>query len=294
MLRSLLNVPGNRPDMLAKASSYGADALIIDLEDAVPAAQKVETRVIAAEFVDTFARRGSPVLVRVNGPDTGLMEDDLAAVVQVALTGVQMPKVHSADDVRRVDTALARLEDAAQIPTGQVELLISLESAAAIHFAYDILSAAPRVGCVMVAAAEHGDLHGDLGFVSSKTEEELWYVRSAVLVAARAAGVPYPIDGVYADVRDIEGFTASCRRARQIGYRGKKVIHPRQVEIANEVFSATPQELEHYERILEAMDIAEREGRAVAVVDGRMVDIAMAETARRARDRIHSPGEDRT
>ncbi|HWM16622.1 MAG TPA: CoA ester lyase [Microbacterium sp.] len=286
MLRSLLNVPGNRPDMLEKASGYGADALIIDLEDAVPAAQKVETRVIAREFVDTFARRGNTVLVRVNGPDTGLMEDDLTAVVRVALTGVQVPKVHSADDVLGADTVLTRLEEEARIPTGHIELLISLESAAAIHFAYDILSAAPRVGCALVAAAEHGDLHGDLRFVTTKTEEEILYVRSAALVAARAAGVPYPIDGVYADVRDIDGFADSCRRARQIGYRGKKVIHPRQVDIANEIFSATPQELEHYERILEAMGLAEREGRAVAEVDGRMVDIAMVETARRALEEI--------
>ena len=137
-----------------------------------------------------------------------------------------------------------------------------------------------------MAAAEHGDLHNDLRFVSTKTEEEILYVRSAALVAARAAGVPYPIDGVYADVRDIDGFADSCRRARQIGYRGKKVIHPRQVEIANEIFSATAEELEHYERIIEAMGHAEREGRAVAEVDGRMVDIAMVETARRALEEI--------
>jgi citrate lyase subunit beta/citryl-CoA lyase len=268
--------------MLEKASGYGADAVIADLEDAVPAAQKVETRLIAREYVDTLSRRGNTVLVRVNGPDTGLLEDDLAAVVCPSLTAVQLPKVRSAAGVLQVDAVLGRLEQEARISHGHIELLISIESATAIHFAYEILSAAPRVGCVMVAAAQHGDLHRDLGFVCTKTEEELLYIRSAVLVAARAAGVPYPIDGVYADVRDIDGFAASCRRARQIGYRGKKVIHPRQVEVANEIFSATQQELDHYERILNAMDLAEREGRAVAVVDGQMVDIAMVETARRA------------
>jgi citrate lyase subunit beta / citryl-CoA lyase len=282
MLRSLLNVPGNRPDMLEKASGYGADALILDVEDAVPLKHKAEARVIVGDYVDTLAQRGSTVLVRVNGPDTGLMEDDLAAVVRPSLTAVQVPKVNSPSDVLQVDAVLARHEQVAGLPPGSVELLISLESAAAIYFAYQILSAAPRVGCVMVAAAAHGDLHRDLGFVSTKTEEELVYVRSSVLVAARAAGVPYPIDGVYADVRDTDGFAASSRRARQIGYRGKKVIHPRQVEVANQIFSVTQQELDHYERILEAMDVAEREGRATAVVDGQMVDIAMAETARRA------------
>jgi citrate lyase subunit beta/citryl-CoA lyase len=282
MLRSLLNVPGNRPDMLEKASGYGADALIIDLEDAVPAAQKVATRATVGDYLDTLARRGNTMLVRVNGPDTGLLEDDAAAVVRPSLTAIQVPKVHSAAAVLQVDAVLTRLELDARMRPGQVELLISIESAAAVQFAYEILSAAPRVGCVMVAAAQHGDLQGDLGFVSTNTEEELLYVRSAVLVAARAAGVPYPIDGVYADIRDADGFAASCRRARQIGYRGKKVIHPRQVEIANEIFSATRQELDHYERILDAMDLAARDGRAVAVVDGQMVDTAMAETARRA------------
>jgi citrate lyase subunit beta/citryl-CoA lyase len=282
LLRSLLNVPGNRPDMLEKASGYGADALILDLEDAVPAAQKAEIRATAGDYVDKLADRGNTMMVRVNGPDTGLVEDDLAAVVRPSLSAVQLPKVHSPADVLHVDAVIARLEQKAQMRPGHVELLISVESAAAIHFAYEILSAATRVGCVMVAAAQHGDLQGDLGFVTTTTEEELLYVRSAVLVAARAAGVPYPIDGVYADVRDDDGFAASCRRARQIGYRGKKVIHPRQVAIANEIFSATREEADLYERILVAMDVAERDGRAVAVVDGRMVDIAMADTARRA------------
>jgi citrate lyase subunit beta/citryl-CoA lyase len=282
LLRSLLNVPGNRPDMLEKAPGYGADALILDLEDAVPAAQKGETRATAGDYVDKLAGRGNTMMVRVNGLDTGLVEDDLAAVVRPSLSAVQLPKVHSRADVLHVDAVIGRLEQKAQMRAGQVELLISVESAAAIHFAYEILSAATRVGCVMVAAAQHGDLQGDLGFVTTTTEEELLYVRSAVLVAARAAGVPYPIDGVYADVRDDDGFAASCRRARQIGYRGKKVIHPRQVAIANEIFSATREEADLYERILDAMDVAERDGRAVAVVDGRMVDIAMADTARRA------------
>ena len=280
LLRSLLNVPATRPDMLDKAAGYGADAVIIDLEDAVPAARKAEARIIAGDYVDRLARL-SPVLVRVNGLDSGLLDDDLAAVVGPSLIGVQVPKANSSADIVALDFALSQLEREKGLATGYVELLVSLESALAIHFAYDILSAAPRVGCAMVAAAQHGDLHGDLGFISTKSEEELLYVRSAVLVAARAAGVPYPIDGVYADVGDLDGFADSCRRARQIGYRGKKVIHPRQVEVANEIFSPTTQELDYFERVLEAMDLAEREGRAVAVVDGNMVDIAMAETVRR-------------
>jgi citrate lyase subunit beta/citryl-CoA lyase len=293
LLRSLLNVPAIRPDMLEKAPGYGADAVVIDLEDAVPPARKAEARVTACEYVDTLAQRGTTVLVRVNGLDSGLLDDDLASVVRPRLTGVQVPKANSASDVMAVDAVLSRIEREKGLAPAHVELLISLESALAIHFAYDILSAAPRVGCAMVAAAKHGDLHGDLGFVSTPTEEELLYVRSAALVAARAAGVPYPIDGVYADIRDDLGFANSCRRARRIGYRGKKVIHPRQVEIANEIFSPTMQELDYFQRVLDAMELADREGRAVAVVDGHMVDIAMAETARRfMHTGQQTPGED--
>lgn len=266
--------------MLDKAPGYGADALILDLEDAVPASRKAEARTTAGEYVETLGRHG-PVLVRVNGTDTGLLDDDLAAVVQPALTGVQVPKVNSAADVLAVAAVLDRLESEKQLTPGYVELLVSIESALAVHFAFDILSASPRVGCTMLAGARHGDLHGDIAFVSTDTEEELLYLRSAVLVAARAAGVPYPIDGVYADVRDDRGFAESCRRARRIGYRGKKVIHPRQVQIANEIFSPTTEELDYFDRVVEAMAQAEREGRAVAVVDGNMVDIAMVETARR-------------
>lgn len=291
LFRSLLNVPANRPDMLDKAVGYGADAVIIDLEDAVPAAGKAEARSVARDYVERLSQY-SAVLVRVNGLDSELLDDDLAAVVGPSLTGVQVPKVNSPVDVSALDFAVSQLERERDLQAGQVELLVSIESAMAVHFAYDILSASPRVGCAMVAAARHGDLHGDIGFVSTDTEEELIYLRSAVLVAARAADVPYPIDGVYADIRDLDGFADSCRRARQIGYRGKKLIHPRQVEIANEIFSPTTQELDYFERVLDAMNLAEQEGRAVAVVDGNMVDIAMAETARRfITTEMKTPGE---
>jgi citrate lyase subunit beta/citryl-CoA lyase len=281
-LRSLLNTPGNRPAMIEKAAGYGPDAVIIDLEDAVPLDQKADARAVTRQLVEDLAGRGLVVYVRVNGPASGLMDDDLDAIACAGLEGVQVPKVDSPDDVRAVDAALTALERDRGLAADGIELLVSLESAIGVLHAHPILTAAPRVGSVMPGTAEHGDLQGDLGFLRTPDETELLYVRSHILLAARAAGLANPIDGVYANHTDTAGFEASARRARQLGYQGKKLIHPRQIEVANRVFSPTPAELAHYERILEVFEAALARGEATAVADGLMVDYAMAETARRA------------
>jgi citrate lyase subunit beta / citryl-CoA lyase len=279
-LRSLLSTPGSRPEMLDKAPRYGADAIVIDLEDAVPAERKAAARDTARAYVERYRRDGVTTYVKVNGLGTGLLADDLDAITVAGLDGIQLPKVDAPEEIKAVDRLLTRLESARGLAPGSVDLMPCLESAIGVYRAYPILTAAARVRSVMVAAAAQGDLQRDLGFVSTETEEELLYVRSSVLLAARAAGVATPIDGVYADLSRPDGLEASARRARQIGYRGKKVIHPRQVEIVNRAFSLRPEERDYYTRVIAAMEAAYREGRATALVDGKMVDTAMAETAR--------------
>jgi citrate lyase subunit beta / citryl-CoA lyase len=280
-LRSLLNVPASRPAMVEKASGYGADALILDLEDSVPLDQKADARSIAREALGRLGEEGVITYVRVNAPASGLLGDDLDAIVSPSLAGIQLPKVDDPATIRRVDGMLAELEQARGLPSGSVELLVSLESARGVFFAYEILSAAPRVGSVMIATAENGDLQGDIGYLTTGTEDEVLYLRSKVLLAARVVGLANPIDGVHADVRNLAGLEHSARRARELGYRGKKVIHPAQVEVVNRVFSPTPAELDFHRRVLETFEAALAAGRATAVVDGRMIDYAMADTARR-------------
>ena len=282
-LRSLLNVPGNRPDMLAKARGYGADALILDLEDAVPADRKAEARdIVAATLGEWSAGPDAPITyVRVNGLDTGLLEADLDAIVQSGLAGIQLPKSHDAATIRRVDAELTRLERERGLAPDAVEILVSLESARGVLFAWEVLTAATRVGSVMIGTAQDADLQGDVGYLTTDSGDETLHIRSHVVLAARAAGITNPIDGVYADHRDAAGLEVAARRARELGYRGKKLIHPAQIEVVHRVFTPTERELDVHRRVLEAMAAAAAEGRATAVVDGRMVDVAMADTARR-------------
>lgn len=282
-LRSLLNVPGNRPEMLGKARGYGADALILDLEDAVPAERKVEARdMVAATLAEWSAGPDAPITyVRVNGLDTGLLEADLDAIVRPGLMGIQLPKSHDAATIRRVDAELTRLERERGLAPDAVEIIVSLESARGVLLAWDVLTAASRVGSVMVGTAQDADLQGDVGYLTTESGDETLHIRSHVILAARAAGITNPIDGVYADHRDVAGLEVAARRARELGYRGKKLIHPAQIEVVHRVFTPTERELDVHRRVLNAMAAAEADGRATAVVDGRMIDVAMADTARR-------------
>lgn len=279
ILRSLLYSPGNRPKMIEKAATFGADALIFDLEDTVPTDQKAEARAITREYVQKLG--GEHVIyVRVNAAETGLLDDDLEEVVVPGLHAVSLPKVDAPEQVRKLDAALTWLEEARFLPPGSVGLSVSLETARGVYLAYEICSASPRVVSASIGSAQDGDLQADLGFIWTPDGLEQLYARSRVVLAARAAGVELPLDGVYANFRDPAGFAAECRMVRQLGYRGKKLIHPSQVEPANRIFAPTQQEIDYYRRVLEAFEAALAQGSASTSVDGKLVDYAMVLTAR--------------
>jgi len=278
-LRSLLNTPASRPKMLERAATSGADALVFDLEDSVPQDQKAEARAVAAEYLQRLGAE-HVIYVRVNALETGVTELDLDAVVGPGLAGIQLPKADSVDDVARVDGMLSGLEAARGLAPGSVEVVASLETARGVWSAFDIASC-PRVGSVMIGTAQDGDLQRDVGYQHSGTGEEILYLRARVLLAARAAGIHNPLDGVYPNFRDTKGLIADAGRARALGFRGKKAIHPDQVEAINLIFTPDQREVEHYAKILAAFEEALGQGSASTSVDGQMIDVAMAETARR-------------
>lgn len=280
LVRSLLSVPGNQPKMLAKSCGYGADAVIADLEDSVPVDRKAEGRSMTAEFLaDTSA--SSRKYVRVNAIETGLLDDDLDAIVGPGLVGIQHPKTDTPETIVAVDEKLSALENARGLEPGSIEIIASIESVAGVFNCYQILSAAARVGSCVVGIAENGDLHRDVGYAHSASGEESLYIRSKVLLDSRHAGITNALDGVFSAVGDMDGYEVETARARQLGYRGKKVIHPKQIEPANRLFMPTSQEIDFHERVLAALEHAETEGSAATTVDGFMVDIAMAVNARR-------------
>lgn len=275
----MLVMPANRRDMLAKAPTYGADALVFDLEDAVPVAEKQKARELAREFIEKH-KADNTIYVRVNSVQTGMLRADLDAVAVDGVVTIRLAKTESTEAVRTVDAMLTEYESKRGLPPGSIELQTSLESAKGVWFAYEIASASPRVHSVMCGTAQDGDLQADLGYTWTAEGNEVLYCRSRVMLAARAAGVERVLDGSHPNFRDPEGLETACMAARRLGYRGKSVIHPSQIETVNRIFTPTSKELDYYRRVIEAFDAALVRGSASTSVDGKMVDYAMVATAR--------------
>ena len=276
LLRSLLFVPGNRADMLSKAAGLSPDAFIPDMEDSVPAAEKRAARETVAKHLPRLAETGAAVIPRVNDLASGLIEDDLAAMVGPHVRGVSVGKIDSAEDVRRVSGMLDSLEDATGLDRGSVGLIPWIETARGIVNAYDICSASPRV---MAAGFGAEDFTNDMEIERTDADDEIAYPRTAVCIAARAARVP-ALDTPFFRFRDIDGLRRDALRARGMGFRGKFAIHPAQVQPIAEAFSPTDSELESARRVVEAFELAEREGRASTSLDGMVIDVPVVRRAR--------------
>ena len=281
-LRTLLFAPGNRPRMLQKVGQCGADAVILDLEDAVPISEKEATRQAVREAVDAIDT--CPVYVRVNplvattGFSQPIGEADLAAVVRPGLAGIILPKVESPDDLRRADTLLQELETQHGLAPGSVDVIPIIETALAVQRAYDIAASGTRVKRLAFGA---GDFTRDIGVAWSRREIESQYARSALVVASRAAGLEPPLDTVWVDLRDQRGLTHSARTAKQLGFQGKMAIHPSQVEPINTVFSPSAAEIDFATRVVDAFTQAEADGLASIQLDGQFIDYPIVESAQR-------------
>jgi len=280
LARSFLYVPANREKFLEKAVGLPSDAFIFDLEDSVPFAEKANARAGVRAYTPKIA--DNRVWVRVNGLDTGFAEADLEAVIGVAgLAGLFLPKVETREDVTRWDAMIGALERARGLDPNAIKLVLSIESALGVLNAYAMATAAARIVSLTFGGAQDGDLNTDLGCAWSIDGPEMLHARSHTLLAARAARFDTPLDGVFANVRDPEGFERDTALSRRLGYRGRKLIHPGQIEPCNRLYRPSAAELDYYARVLEAFDHAVAQGSASTTVDGRMIDFAMANAARR-------------
>ncbi|MDE0233747.1 MAG: CoA ester lyase [bacterium] len=275
-VRSMLFTPGHRPDLIAKAVRSAADAVIVDLEDAVAINVKEEARA----NLDSLPDSPIPYFVRLNGFQTGLMWEDLVAAAHAGAAGVILPKAEQREVMLEVCGALSALETATGRPDGSIALVPMIESAVAVENSFEILDGLPRVQAMMFGSAEQGDLVADLGVEWDPTGTGLNYSRSRVLLAARAAGLPHPIDGVFMNYRDSEALRIESKMGRRMGYVAKLAIHPAQVSVINEVFTPTPEEVAHHRAILDLFERAEAKGTASIGADGQMIDYAVARTAR--------------
>jgi citrate lyase subunit beta/citryl-CoA lyase len=290
--RSLLFCPATAPRPLAKLPATGADAVAIDLEDAVTNDRKVDARAALKAALDRFGEIRT--YVRVNHPSTGLTEGDVHGVLHPNLDGIVLPKVESAETVRAAGAWLAAAERANGIREGQTRILILLESALGIHRAAEILAADERVETAIFGFV---DFMLDLGIDTIDTSEgaeELLLARSSVVLAARVAQRPQPLDGPFIDISARDRFLAECRQARRLGFGGKMLIHPSQVELTHRGFAPTADEAQQARRVVDQFAEAERNGVAAIVVDGRLVDYPVMMRAQRivdAYERARPPQE---
>ena len=283
-VRTALFAPGIKERVMTKALESGADAVILDLEDSVPLASKAEARALVAKTIDAAAGSLSRPLiyVRVNGAATELLADDLNAVVRPGLDAILLSKAENVEDVQQTVAALERNESQRGMKQGSAEIILQIENALGVYNCFNLIKASPRVAATCFGSARDGDLQTDLGCSWSIEGTELLYARSKVLLDTRAAGSHiHPLDGVFSDLNDETGLIADSRLSARLGYIGRTVIHPKQIAPVKSAYAVPEVEVAYYQKVVVEFAAAEKAGTAAIAVDGKLVDYAMAQRARR-------------
>lgn len=277
-IRSWLYAPGNNARLLSRVFDAGADAVILDLEDAVPAAEKITARAMVAQAIDAHVSHSSPaVWVRINHPAGTLAAADVEAVVRPGLDGVRVPKIESADEVIAVAGWLDAAERRAGFTPGQLNLVCGIESALGVHRALEIAAASPRVlGLAFGGVDFSRDVAADDGSDGVST----LYARSALVIASRVAGIGQPIDGVYRELQNEVGLEHSTRQGKRLGFFGRSAIHPRQLATIHAVYTPTPDEVARARDVIASARSAESTGSgALQLSTGEFVDAPVVRRA---------------
>lgn len=276
ILRSLLFVPANSWRMITTAATEAGDAVILDLEDACPVAEKETGRVFARDSIPMLKEKGLEVFVRINAFDTGWTEEDLSYVVVPGLDGVMLPKAESKDDVAKLDELLQGEEKKKGMETQTVAILPLLETPKGIARVGGILSGSSRVIGVSFGAGDYSREIGAGMGVTSLTADDFFLMashpRATLALAARAAGVLAIDSPFFGLVIDTEGLAKEARKVKLMGFTGKLLTHPRHVEPVNQVFSPSREEVEFAERVIKAYEEAKAKGLGATSLGGRMID----------------------
>jgi citrate lyase subunit beta / citryl-CoA lyase len=280
-LRSFLFAPGNHARRVVNALSLNADAVILDLEDAVATAEKSAARSAVATAL--ALPRQSLLYVRVNAADTGFCYGDLVAIVGPGLDGIVLPKVESATALATIDWLLAQLEREHDMAPGAIDLIPIIETAGGLTNLDGILAAGTRVKHVAFGA---GDFTLDVNMAWSRTEAELGFARARIATASRAAGIGAPLDTVWVDLADQEGLEMSARTALGFGFQGKMCIHPKQIAPVHRVFTPAEAEVAFAERVVAAFAEAEAAGSAAIQLDGKFIDYPILYRAQRVLEKM--------
>ncbi len=285
LFRTLMFVPGSRPELLAKAQLGSADALIFDLEDSVPLQSKAEARANIQRVLQDGLKK--PVFIRVNHPRAGDCQADLNILASALPTlpamvqGVILPKAENTADIEQLDQWLTEIEVKTGAPKGRLGVLPLVETCLGLRNTFDLARCSSRVSGMSLASAEQGDFMVDLGGRWTPASLALTYPRSKIVVDARAAGLSWLVDGVFMNLSDTAALRTECELARELGFVGKMAIHPNQLPVMHEVFSPTPEEIEYARGLVQAFRQAEQQGVGAVRYQGMMVDYANVRLAER-------------
>ncbi|SQF36226.1 citrate lyase beta chain / citryl-CoA lyase subunit [Streptococcus pyogenes] len=274
--RTMMFLPGANAAMLRDAPLFGADSVMFDLEDSVSLKEKDTSRALVHFALKTFDYSSVETVVRVNGLDScGAL--DLEAVVLAGVNVIRLPKTETAQDIIDVEAVIERVERENSIEVGRTRMMAAIESAEGVLNARDIAKASKRLIGIALGAEDY--------VTNMKTRrypdgQELFFARSMILHAARAAGIA-AIDTVYSDVNNTEGFQNEVRMIKQLGFDGKSVINPRQIPLVNEIYTPTKKEIDHAKQVIWAIREAESKGSGVISLNGKMVDKPIVERAER-------------
>ena len=279
--RTLLFAPGNHPRRVEKALCLKADAVILDLEDAVAIAEKVATRALVVDALQS--ERSGLGYVRVNAYDTDFCFGDLLVVVAKGVDGIVLPKVETSSQLRSVDWVVSQLEREKRLPAGGIDIIPIIETGKGVANVHDIASAGTRVKRLSFGA---GDYTKDMAMRWTRHEGELAHARAEIAVASRAAGLEAPLDTVWIHIKETDGCIKSAELVCDMGYQGKLCIHPDQVDPVNAVFTPSDDDVDFAEKVVKAFEEAEAQGLASIQVDGYFVDYPIVDQAQRTLDLI--------
>ena len=274
MRRSMLFFPGNSANMLLNADFLGADSMILDLEDAVAPTEKDSARILVRNAIRDLGFTHE-VIVRINPIDSPYWQKDLAYIVPVKPDMIMPTKVSGAEDVKIISAAIAAEEEKAGIEKGTVKLIPLIETALGVEKAFEIASSDPRVTAIFLGAE---DLTADLQCKRTKEGKEIFYARSRMVMAARAAGIDV-YDTPWTDVEDYDGLIEDAAFAKSLGFSGKSSISPRHVRFINEIFSPTDEEIQYAKDVFATIEKAKAEGKGVVSLRGKMIDAPIVSRA---------------
>lgn len=276
----MMFVPGNNPSMMQDAYIYGADSLMLDLEDSVTLAEKDAARRLVYHALKEVNYGTTEMVVRINPLNTPYGVKDIEAVVKAGVDVIRMPKTETAEEVKEVESEIERVEREIGVPVGKTQIMAAIESALGVINAYSIATSSKRMMGIALGAE---DYCANLKTNRSKDGAELLLARETIVVAARAAGID-ALDTVFSDMNDMETFKNEVAFIKKLGFDGKSIINPRQIDIVHEIFAPSQKEIDKARLILNAIKEAERKGSGVISLNGKMVDKPVVIRAQRCID----------